>query len=195
MSYTFAKIRNKGKENDKGYWYLLADSINTIKEHFNTYGKSYFKEGVNAYMDWCKKGKTGHYVHKFPYIVEVTAQLPENQGLPWVVVATKVENLMLQSRIELFNKGTKFYLNKEMVVLVDSPILEITNVIVKGTMVYPDDEEMTAKDARYIQWGNGIHWYAKVGKFDVVDKDNNQKWNTKKEAQEATKWFIANYNN
>lgn len=195
MSYTFAKIRNKGKENDKGYWYLLADSINTIKEHFNTYGKSYFKEGVNAYMDWCKKGKTVHYVHKFPYIVEVTAQLPENQGLPWVVVATKVENLMLQSRIELFNKGTKFYLNKEMVVLVDSPILEITNMIIKDTMVYPDDEEMTVKDARYIQWDNGIHWYAKVGKFDVVDKDNNQKWNTKKEAQEATKWFIANYNN
>ena len=195
MSYTFAKIRNKGKENDKGYWYLLADSINTIKEHFNTYGKSYFKEGVNAYMDWCKKGKTGHYVHKFPYIVEVTAQLTKNQGLPWVVVATKVENLMLQSRIELFNKGTKFYLNKEMVVLVDSPILEITNMIIKDTMVYPDDEEMTVKDARYIQWDNGIHWYAKVGKFDVVDKDNNQKWNTKKEAQEATKWFIANYNN
>ena len=128
-------------------------------------------------------------------IVEITAQKPENQGLPWVVVATKVENLMLQSRIELFNKGTKFYLNKEMVVLVDSPILEITNMIIKDTMVYPDDEEMTVKDARYIQWGNGIHWYAKVGKFDVVDKDNNQKWNTKKEAQEATKWFIANYNN
>ena len=43
MSYTFAKIRNKGKENDNGHWYLLADSINTIKEHFNTYGKSYFQ--------------------------------------------------------------------------------------------------------------------------------------------------------
>ena len=192
MDYTFLKIKEKNS-NKSGSWYLLGDSADTIKEHFKTYGKSYFSEGVDAYIDWCKKGKIGHYDHKFPYIVEVTAQLPENQGLPWVVVATKVENSMLQSRIELFNKGTKFYLNKEMVVLVDSPILEITNIIVKGTMVYPDDKEMTANDARYIQWDNGIHWYAKVGKFDVVDKDNNQKWNTKKEAQEATKWFIENF--
>ena len=129
-----------------------------------------------------------------PEAVAQVNRVIEETGAKFVV-ATKVENTMLQSRIELFNKGTKFYLNKEMVVLVDSPILEITNVIVKGTMVYPDDEEMTVNDARYIQWDNGIHWYAKVGKFDVVDKDNNQKWNTKKEAQEATKWFIENFDN
>lgn len=54
---------------------------------------------------------------------------------------------------------------------------------------------MIIKDTRYIQWDNGIHWYVKIGKFDVVDKDNNQKWNTKKEAQEATKWFIENFDN
>lgn len=57
------------------------------------------------------------------------------------------------------------------------------------------ENKMIIKDARYIQWDNGIHWYVKVGKFDVVDKDNNQKWNTKKEAQEATKWFIKNFDN
>lgn len=78
MSYTFAKIRNKGKETDKGYWYLLADSINTIKEHFNTYGKSYFKEGVADYFRYLSIDGVGHYEHRFPYIVEITAQKPEN---------------------------------------------------------------------------------------------------------------------
>ena len=193
MSYTFAKIRNKGKENDKGHWYLLADSINTIKEHFNTYGKSYFKEGVADYFRYLSIGSVGHYEHRFPYIVEITAQKPENQGLPWVIVATKVENLMLQTEIGLFNKGVKFYLNKEMVSLVDNSTLEVIETVIKEKLVYPDDEEMSLDDVRYIQWDNGTHWYAKIGKFDVVDKDNNQKWNTKKEAQEATKWFIENF--
>lgn len=193
MSYTFAKIRNKGKENDKGHWYLLADSINTIKEHFNTYGKSYFKEGVADYFRYLSIGGVGHYEHRFPYIVEITAQKPENQGLPWVIVATKVENLIYQAEINLFNKGVKFYLNKEMVSLVDNSTLEVIETVIKEKLVYPDDEKMSLDDVRYIQWDNGTHWYAKVGKFDVVDKDNNQKWNTKKEAQEATKWFIENF--
>lgn len=192
MSYTFAKIKEKNS-NKSGSWYLLGDSVDTIKEHFMTYGKSYFREGLDAYIDWCKKGKIGHYNHKFPYIVEVTAQLPENQGLPWVVVATKVENSMLQSEIDLFNKGVGFYLNKEMVSLVDNSTLEIVETVIKEKLVYPDDEKMSLDDVRYIQWDNGTHWYVKVGKFDVIDENKNQKWLTKEEARCAANWFIENF--
>ena len=192
MSYTFLKIKEKNS-NKSGSWYLLGDSVDTIKEHFMTYGKSYFSEGVDAYIDWCKKGKIGHYDHKFPYIVEVTAQLPENQGLPWVVVATKVENSMLQSEIDLFNKGVGFYLNKEMVSLVDNSTLEIVETVIKEKLVYPDDEKMSLDDVRYIQWDNGTHWYAKIGKFDVIDENKNQKWLTKEEARCAANWFIENF--
>ncbi len=39
---------------------------------------------------------------------------------------------------------------------------------------------------------NGNHWYAKIGKLDIKDKDNNMKWNTKAEAEAAAKWFIEN---
>ena len=192
MSYTFLKIKEKNS-NKSGSWYLLGDSVDTIKEHFKTYGKSYFREGLDAYIDWCKKGKIGHYNHKFPYIVEVTAQLPENQGLPWVVVATKVENSMLQSEIDLFNKGVGFYLNKEMVSLVDNSTLEIVETVIKEKLVYPDDEKMSLDDVRYIQWDNGTHWYAKIGKFDVIDENKNQKWLTKEEARCAANWFIENF--
>lgn len=195
MSYTFAKIRNKGKENDKGYWYLLADSINTIKEHFNTYGKSYFKEGVADYFRYLSIDGVGHYEHRFPYIVEITAQKPENQGLPWVIVATKVENLIYQAEINLFNKGVKFYLNKEMVSLVDNSTLEVIETVIKEKLVYPDDEKMSLDDVRYIQWDNGTHWYAKIGKFDVIDENKNQKWLTKEEARCAANWFIENFDN
>lgn len=193
MAYTFVRIRNKINVNGKGSWYLLADSIDTIKEHFNTYGKTYFKDGVNDYLRWCNTGRIGHFDHHFPYVVEITAQKPENYGLPWFIVAAKVENLMYQTQTNLFNNGAKFYLNKEMVSLVDNPTIKIIETRIKEKMVYPDDEEMSLEDVRYIQWDNGTHWYAKVGKFDVVDKDNNQKWDTKEEAREAAKWFINNF--
>jgi hypothetical protein len=39
-----------------------------------------------------------------------------------------------------------------------------------------------------------MHWYAKIGSFDVVDQFNNQKWNSKEEAKEAAVWFVKNYN-
>lgn len=32
--------------------------------------------------------------------------------------------------------------------------------------------------------------FVKIGNLDVLDKDNNQKWNTKEEAEKAAKWYI-----
>ena len=37
----------------------------------------------------------------------------------------------------------------------------------------------------------GYHIYAKVGKLDVVDESGNQKWNTRQEAEDAARWYIA----
>lgn len=43
---------------------------------------------------------------------------------------------------------------------------------------------------RIIQWPDGKHFYAKVGKTDVVF-DGVQKWDTKKEAETAGKKFLG----
>ena len=42
-------------------------------------------------------------------------------------------------------------------------------------------------------WEGGQHYYAKIGKLDVLDKNGNQKWNTKEETIEAAKWYIEKY--
>lgn len=47
---------------------------------------------------------------------------------------------------------------------------------------------------RLISWKDGFHIYAKVGNDDVVDEHGNQKWSTRKEAEDAAKWFIENIN-
>ena len=50
------------------------------------------------------------------------------------------------------------------------------------------------KDIRYIQWKDGSHWYAKIGKYDVVDENGNQKWNTRNEAINAAYSFLKTLN-
>lgn len=58
-------------------------------------------------------------------------------------------------------------------------------------LVYPDERGLDMKHVRYIQWQGGCHWYAKVGKLDIIDADGNQKWNSKAEAEKAARWFLS----
>jgi len=58
----------------------------------------------------------------------------------------------------------------------------------KGFWALKDNEDILTSKARYMQWTNGSHWYAKIGNVDVR-VDGHQKWGTKWEAQEAVKKF------
>ena len=51
MKYTFVRIRSIGDTKSCGTWCLLADSVETINNHFYTYGKDYFKEGINDFIN------------------------------------------------------------------------------------------------------------------------------------------------
>lgn len=190
MAYTFLQIRTKGKTDSNGTWYLLGDSTETIKEHFNVYGKDYFKQGVKAYFDYLLGGKLKHYDHTWPQLVEIESQRPENIGLPWFIVATKLENKMLQQRLDPNFSSCNPYLGKNMTILMNNPTIEIVETKVSEKMIYPDDEKLSLSDVRYIQWYHGKHWYAKIGKLDVVDQYGNQKWDTKEEAMQASQWFV-----
>lgn len=64
----------------------------------------------------------------------------------------------------------------------------------KDTLEYPEPEYYTDKDIRYIQWKDGSHWYAKIGKYDVVDENGNQKWDKYNDAINAAYSFLKKLN-
>lgn len=64
----------------------------------------------------------------------------------------------------------------------------------KDSLEYPEPEVYTDKDIRYIQWKDGSHWYVKIGKYDVVDENGNQKWNTRNEAINAAYNYLKELN-
>ena len=70
---------------------------------------------------------------------------------------------------------------------------EIEDECYKVEMEYPKPSKYTKNDIRLIQWKDGSHWYAKIGREDVV-MYGKQKWDTKEEANKmAEKYLKENY--
>ena len=79
--------------------------------------------------------------------------------------------------------------------IIDLELEKVEQIIAK-IEADPEDEDVrrpTLDDVKYSTWYGGKHYYAKIGKIDIVDRDNNQKWNTLNEAKEAAKWYIETY--
>ena len=61
----------------------------------------------------------------------------------------------------------------------------------KDELIYPF--EYNYDEVRFIQWPDGKHWYAKIGKIDICDQWGNYKWSDKYYAMEiAKKWCKDN---
>lgn len=187
--YHFIKVKSKDKDDSEGTWLLEADSLHVIHEHFKKYVGAEIKQGIKEIISRIS-GKIGHYSNKFASIVDMMMQISNE---PYLVVATRLENEMLQTRLKGYVDGIEQYLSDSLSVIIMSPHLEIIDEEYKDKMVFPHEERPTLDDVKYMTWYGGKHYYAKIGKIDIVDKDNNQKWNTKKEAEEAAKWYIENY--
>lgn len=187
--YHFVKVKTKGDEDSKGTWLLEADSLRVINEHFKKYVGTEIKQGMKEIISRIN-GKVGHYTNRFASTVDTIMQFGEK---PYLVVATELENEMLQTRIKGYLNDRKQYLSDSLSVIIMSPHLEIIDEEYKDEMVYPHEAKPLLNDVKYMTWYGGKHWYAKIGKIDIVDRDNNQKWNTRKEAEEAAKWYIETF--
>ena len=187
--YHFVKVKTKGDEDSKGTWLLEADSLRVINEHFKKYVGAEIKQGMKEIISRIN-GKVGHYTNSFASTVDTIMQFGEK---PYLVVATELENEMLQTRIKGYLNDRKQYLSDSLSVIIMSPHLEIIDEEYKDEMVYPHEAKPSLNEVKYMTWYGGKHWYAKIGKIDIVDRDNNQKWNTRKEAEEAAKWYIETF--
>lgn len=181
--YCFCKI--KGNKGDDGKWYLLADSIQVITEHYKKYCAVEIKEGMKQLLT----NRHSHLTHKFAFTIERTA---EATGKSVLETAVLLENKILMDRISNFQKEVKQYLSHGLIVRTADET-EIIETRFSDTLVFPDELTPTLKDVRYINWPGGVHYYAKCGSFDVVDQYGNQKWNSLEAAQNAAEWYVANF--
>ena len=111
-----------------------------------------------------------------------------------MVSMVRIENEAFQNRLRTFRSGREIYLSHGIqVVTVDTRFVDILATTERNVLTFPDEDKPEMKDVRFIVWDGGVHYYAKIGKLDIVDKDGNQKWNTRAEAESAARWYINQY--
>lgn len=187
--YHFCKI--KAVRDDKAYWYFKPESIDDIKEHWNKYVE---REIINGYAEYAKALEAhangeyfGHYTNEWAIIID-TIQATTETPMP-SVMADKLEADLYYNRMHAFNKGDEIYLSEgPTVFMLTEGLTEVIEDYYSDTLEFPH----TLNDVRFIQWPDGKHWYAKYGRIDITDENNNQKWDTKEEAEKAADWYLKN---
>ena len=201
--YKFVKIKRRGS--DTSHWYFRPSSEEQVIEHFKTIFGAEIRDGVKDRMEHCHLVKDnspqGFWVyneHPITPWARAVESLGFVGGLSWLETAVNLENKVLKNRIKDFNDGKEMYLDNGVVETFMVEGDEIVDEIEKDTLTFPIEEQCRLEEVRYIQWNmpdlptKGTHWYAKIGRLDIKDKDGNMKWNTKAEAEEAAKWYIEN---
>lgn len=203
QKYRFVKIRRKGAEGNAS-WYFKPNSEEQLLEHFNKIFGAEIRDGVRDHFKGThlvadKSKPEGYWVYHehptTPWARAVETYLYIYGGT-WIKAATKLENETLNNRLRDFRNGKESYFDNGVVETRMCEGDEIVKECVKDELVFPVDAQCRLEDVRYMRWDmpdlpvKGKHWYAKLGKMDVVDKDGNMKWDTKEEAEKAAQWFV-----
>lgn len=191
QQYHFVLMKNKDIPGTEYRWYLKADSEAMIREHYKEYVCHEIEDGTRQLIKRAMNKEEGHFIGHFAPVAYHTALIKE---LPILEAPVEVENAMLKSRLSYFLKHGVIYLPPSLSVLLWSPeSYEIIDELCKDNLVYPHEEMPSLQDFSLIQWPGGQHWYAKLGKIDILDQFGNQRWNTLEDAQETCKWYIQKY--
>lgn len=184
--YHFVKI-NK-------IWYLKIEKEQDIIDHLHTIMKREFELGWEDWKDGTYSGsslsntKAYHAHPTTPWNNAVRVYL-DLFGGTWYEAADKLEKKTIEDRIKFFKKGNSLYLRDGLTYMSFKDEPNIENETWNEKLIFPEEEQYHFDEVRYIQWQDGIHWYAKVGKLDICDKEGNYKWNTKEEAMKAAESF------
>ena len=187
------------KFTEDGLWYLKPECLEDVKEHFEKIFGQEIKEGTREYIESTVTDDEGNVQHQKPItpwnsMVSIANDVYKDS---WFMTGCRLENEIINNRIDYYNRGLKcFYPEGVACYCNTDDDGTYYSEVWKDELVYPTKETLTLKDVKFMQWnllGNkGEHWYAKVGKRDVYDKDGNLKWNTRAEAEKAAQWFLDN---
>ena len=201
--YKFVRFKSliDGEESKK--WWFVAKSGGDVIEHAEKFLVPTMQEGFNSASKDAidaifKFGDVSLMTHPTNEIASAIERISAIKYKPSPMAFFNTGNEMLQTainqRLKEVEKGKNIYLENGVREFGFSPLhYEIIEEHYSDELVYPDLLIPTLDDVKYVQWTGGYHWYAKVNREDVVDELGNQKWNTKKEAEEAAKWYITKY--
>ena len=188
-TYKFAKpklVEINGNKVDIEYsWMLVLESMEDLEDYTRYYQDPQIKEGLNEIIT---KDYAKHNTTSWGYIVETLSEIKQESFL---ISSAILENEVFRLKAKLIRDFGRIYVNTNGGCFPHSKSLVILDEKPQKGLIWPTDN-LTIKDADIKKWPNGTHWYAKIGKMDVVVK-GQQKWDTYAEARSACVSYISKH--
>lgn len=194
---TFAKVVNTWKDMNIDYGYTLKIS-NWVEllQYWQEVKQSDIEIGLWDLLESGEfasmitgKAKNRHVKTTMGQVLLQLAQIEPLKEKPAGLFHMVAEHAgkVFQSMMKVLERSGALYVQERGGYFCAGEHMVESDVIEKDNYVYPD----TKADIRIIQWGGGTHYYAKVGRRDVVDAEGNQKWDTEEEARRYAEKFKA----
>jgi len=183
--YRFVKITDT-HSNLTHNWMLYCDSVEHLIEHTELYMNPEIALGINDYMQRSEL----HPITNWRKAVETLSRVSEK---PAYEISTILENKVYQGKVKtLFNyKAILLRENGSYMAVTNS--IQINEEKICKEMIYPFNS-YSKEDIKITKWPGGRHFYAKIGKLDVVDKEGNVKWWSEEDAQENALKYLEKLN-
>ena len=201
---------------EEHHWTYIASLFNAAQRHQMKIWRRTVSDKAGGMKDELVKKAMEPELEQNPLYNEKFADEIFTEGIPQYVVnvskmIVRYSRALFLSRLhagaklmsdrlaaveKMFNRGDKIYLSDKMIhaFIINNSNKDTCKIVEEKEveskqMIYPTVSKPTIKDVRIFSWDNGVHYYAKIFNLDIV-WDNEQKWNTYAEAEEAAKEFI-----
>lgn len=168
--YRFVKV--KWNNLDYKRWYLYCDSLDVMREHMEKYVKMDIATGFRDKIEHPHNHSSSNWRSGIELIQQV-------HGKSFFDASVQLENTMLQNKIKSLLNNKVLLLTSECTYMELIDEMEIVESVYMDEMIFP---QYNKSDIRVLQWAGGNHYYAKIGRMDVV-YNNQQKWDTYDEAK------------
>ena len=211
--FEFVRIKSKLTGEDMGTWYFRAKTLEQVQLHTEMVLRPAMQGGLdkfnNKYVSAINIASKKHWegydkqdvidmalMHSTDDVERAIRNVDlmfhaRNRPLSILETASNMLQDAYKARVDTLRKyGECFLANGVQQFGYNDTHFEISEVVFSDEFQYPNTVMATEKDVRIIRWDGGTHYYAKVGRLDVVDGRGNQKWGTEAEAKAAAIEFI-----
>jgi len=185
-NFTFVKVKHK--KFGFIYYALLIESLEDLTEWTNIFGVT-IGEAYTRVKEKIRKGQ--HISDEHEMVVDnlLSTKILRDGGInkskTFIDDILYLTDKIHSSKIDGILRGKKLIINYTGGWCFLNENYDVLETIKKRNCIFPDIKEKI----RIIQWPSGKHYYAKIGKEDVI-VDGKQKWKSYKEAKRNAEIFL-----
>lgn len=167
---------------------ILITNMDELYEFFENSLQKIQEKSLTKLIDRSCRRIKGEFVgHPDDILVSTSEKMSQISGKGCLYTHTEMFENVYSLMINKVSKGEYLAINPNTLISYFSFNPEIAEI-----EYISENDCYTKDDIKVFRWDNGIHWYAKVDKYDVVI-NGEQKWNSKLKAKQKAEEFLEQF--